>query len=66
MSTNYIMSKAFNRDAAASVRKAVAKADALGLPKAYDPAPVLPETPVIVKIGSTAKKKMQTKIMRQA
>lgn len=56
MSANYFMSDAFNKDAAKLVREAIAKADALGLPKAYSVAPTLPEQPVIVKIVAAAKK----------
>lgn len=55
MSTNYVMSEQFNIDAAESVRQAVKKADALGLPKAYDDAPCLPKQPVIVTITSHRK-----------
>jgi hypothetical protein len=51
MSTNYFMSDAFLQDAAKAVREAVAKADALGLPKACSPGPELPERPVIVPIS---------------
>ncbi|MET3135233.1 hypothetical protein AAKU55_005541 [Oxalobacteraceae bacterium GrIS 1.11] len=53
MSTNYVMSDAFNQAVIKSVQEAIAKADALGLPKAYSPAPELPEQPVIVQISGT-------------
>jgi hypothetical protein len=66
MSGNYFMSEAFNKDAAKAVDEAVAKADALGLPKAYSAAPELPEQPVIVKIAGATKKKKHTKTVRKA
>jgi hypothetical protein len=50
------MSDAFRKDAAAAVAEAIAKADALGLPKAYDPAPaVVPEKTEVVRL--TTKKR---------
>jgi hypothetical protein len=60
MSANYFMSDAFNEAAAKSVREAISKADALGLPKAYSAAPELPQQPVIVRISGAAKKKVHS------
>lgn len=50
MSENYFMSDEFAKDAAKSVREAIERADALGLPKAYSEARALPVPPVIVKL----------------
>lgn len=63
--SNYFMSADFDRHAAQAVSEAIAKADALGLPKAYGEAPVLPEHPVIVRVGDSLKKNTnQTDVMR--
>lgn len=62
MSANYFMSDAFISDAIKSVREAVAKADALGLPKAYSDAPELPARPEIVRIVSGNKRVDTAKI----
>ncbi len=54
MSDNYFMSDTFDKDAAKLVREAIAKTDALGLPKAYGATPELPEQPVIVRISGAS------------
>lgn len=65
MSKNYFMSDAFHKDAVKAVEEAVAKADALGLPKAYDPVPVaIPEKTEVVRL--TTKKKALVKPPRAA
>lgn len=65
MSTNYIMSDAFYKDAVKAVEDAVAKADGLGLPKAYDAAPVAaPKETEIVRLRP--KKKALAKSIQAA
>lgn len=65
MSNNYFMSDAFQQDAVKAVQEAVDKADALGLPKAYDPTPVVvPEKTEVVRL--TTKKKALAKPLQTA
>lgn len=65
MGSNYFMSDAFHRDAAKAVTEAVAKADALGLPKAHVPvSTVKPEDKEVVRL--TTKKKTPSKATKVA
>ena len=66
MSDNYFVSDAFQNDAEKAVGEAIAQADALGLPKAYDPAmpAAAPEKTEVV--GLTTKKKALAKALQAA
>jgi hypothetical protein len=56
MGTNYFMTDKFLEDASRAVQEAVQEADALGLPKAYVAAPVLPAEPVVAQVPARKKK----------
>ncbi|MEC5218634.1 hypothetical protein RCH09_003608 [Actimicrobium sp. GrIS 1.19] len=57
MNGNYFMSDAFDKAVDKAIEEAVAKSDALGLPKTYNVAPALPEQPVVVNVAGASQKK---------